>query len=73
MSEIMRIWENEDDQLKALLQPWDKDSDQPEDLDRVRKGLENLKEEGRVPERLVYLLVANCQILPFHHFCMPKS
>ena len=55
----MRIWENEDDQLKALLQPCDKDSDQPEDLDRVRKGLENLKEEGRVPERLVYLLVAN--------------
>ena len=43
----MGIWKNEDDQLKALLQPWDKDSGQPEDLDTLRKGLEKvLKEEG---------------------------
>lgn len=45
-SEIMRIWKNEDDQLKALLQPWDKERSQLEDLDKLRKGLENLKEEG---------------------------
>ena len=42
----MKIWKNEDDQLKVLLQPWDKGSGQPEDLDKLRIGLENLKEEG---------------------------
>lgn len=45
-SEIMKIWKNEDDQLKALLQPWSKESSQLEDLDKLRKGLENLKKEG---------------------------
>ena len=43
----MKIWKNEDDQLKALLQPWDKGTGgQLKDLDKLRKGLENLKEEG---------------------------
>lgn len=43
----MKSWKNEDDQLKALLQPWDKGAGgQLEDLDKLRKGLENLKEEG---------------------------
>lgn len=58
-NEIMKTSKNEDDQLKALLKPWDKESGQPEDLDKLRKGLENLKEQGqssllttRVPERL---------------------
>lgn len=46
-SEITKSWKNEDDQLKALLQPWDKEAGgQLEDLDKLRKGLENLKEEG---------------------------
>ena len=45
-SEIMKIWKNEDDQLKALLQTWGKESSQLEDLDKLRKALENVKEEG---------------------------
>ena len=45
-SEIMKIWKNEDDQLKALLKTWGKESEQLEGLDKLRKGLENLKEEG---------------------------
>ena len=42
----MKIWKNEDDQLKALLQPWGKGRGQLEDLDKLRKGLQDLKEEG---------------------------
>jgi len=41
--EIMKIWKNEDDQLKALLRPWCKENSP---LDKLRQGLENLKEEG---------------------------
>lgn len=80
-SEIMKIWKNEDDQLKALLQPWGKERSQVEDLDKLRKGLENLKEEGElsplttcVPERLLSpKLVSNLlQIFRFHHLGMPR-
>ena len=42
----MKICKNEDDQLKVLLQPWDKGSGQLEDLEKLRKGLKDLKEEG---------------------------
>ena len=42
----MKIWKSEDGQLKALLQPWNKGNGQLEDLDKLRKGLEDLKEEG---------------------------
>ena len=45
-SQAMRVWKNEDDQLKALLQPWTRESGHPEDLDTLRKHLQNLKEEG---------------------------
>ena len=44
--EIMKIWKNEDDQLKPLLRPWGKEDSLLEDLDKLRQGLENLKEEG---------------------------
>ena len=45
-SEAMKLWENEDAQLEELLQPWTKKSDHPEDLDTLRKALEDLKGEG---------------------------
>jgi len=45
-SKIMKICENEDDQLKLLLQPWSKENSQLEDLDKLRKCLENLEAEG---------------------------
>ena len=44
--EVIKSWNDEDDQLKELLQPWDKESGQPEDLDKLRKLIENLKGEG---------------------------
>ena len=45
-SKIMKICKNEDDQLKLLLQPWSKENSQLEDLDKLRKCLENLEAEG---------------------------
>ncbi len=48
-NQVMKSWRNEDEQLELLLQPWIKDTGETRDLDDLRKALEDLKGEGKLP------------------------
>lgn len=45
--QAMKVWRDEDDQLEVILHPWLKTTSEIEDLDNLRKGLEELKEQGQ--------------------------
>lgn len=45
-SQVVECWKDEDSQLKILLEPWLKENGLTEDLATLRKGLEDLKEQG---------------------------
>ena len=47
MNTIMKSWRNEHGQMELLMEPWLKDTSETEDLNSLRRSLEELKAEGQ--------------------------
>ena len=48
MTQVMKSWRNENDQLELLMEPWLKNIGETKDLYNLRRSLEELKEEGQL-------------------------